>query len=56
MQGNYDKALEQLLEIVKRDRAYEDDAGRKARLKLFDMLGDNALVHQFRRKMMAALY
>ncbi len=56
MQGNYDKALEQLLEIVKRDRAYEDDAGRKAMLKLFDMLGDNALVHQFRRKMMAALY
>ena len=56
MQGNYEKALEQLLEIVKRDRQYEDDAGRKAMLKLFDILGDNELVHQYRRKMMAALY
>lgn len=56
MQGNYEAALEQLLEIVKRDRNYEEDAGRKAMLKLFDMLGDNELVHQYRRKMMAALY
>lgn len=56
MQGTYDKALEQLLEIVKRDRQYEDDAGRKTMLKLFEMLGDNELVHQYRRKMMAALY
>ena len=56
MQGDYEKALEQLLEIVKRDRQYEDDAGRKAMLKLFDMLGTNDLVHQYRRKMMAALY
>ena len=55
-QGEYEKALEQLLEIVKRDRQYEDDAGRKAMLKLFDMLGNNELVHQYRRKMMAALY
>jgi len=56
MQGNYEAALAQLLEIVKRDRNYEDDAGRKAMLKLFDMLGDTELVHQYRRKMMAALY
>ena len=56
MQGHYEKALEQLLEIVKRDRQYEDDAGRKAMLKLFEILGDNPLVHQYRRKMMAALY
>ena len=56
LQGNYEKAFEQLLEIVKRDRHYEEDAGRKTMLKLFDMLGDNALVHQYRRKMMAALY
>lgn len=56
MQGEYEKALEQLLEIVKHDRQYEDDGGRKAMLKLFDMLGDNPLVSLYRRKMMAALY
>ena len=56
MQGNYEQALDQLLEIVKHDRNYEDDAGRKAMLKLFEILGDNELVHQYRRKMMAALY
>jgi len=56
MQGHYEKAFEQLLEIVKYDRQYEDDAGRKAMLKLFDMLGDNPLVSQYRRKMMAILY
>ena len=56
IQGNYEKALDQLLEVVKRDRQYEDDAARKDMLKIFDMLGDNELVHQYRRKMMAALY
>lgn len=56
MSGDYEKALQQLLEIVKRDRKFEDDAGRKTMLKLFELLGDNELVHQYRRKMMAALY
>ncbi|MFO7602931.1 MAG: thioredoxin [Gammaproteobacteria bacterium] len=56
LHGQYEQALAQLLEIVRRDRQYEDDAGRKAMLKLFDMLGDHALVHEYRRKMMAALY
>lgn len=56
MQGEYEKAFEQLLKIIQHDREYEDDAGRKAMLKLFDMLGDNPLVPQYRRKMMAILY
>lgn len=56
MSGDYEKAMQQLLEIVKRDRQFEDDIGRKSMLKLFDLLGDNELVHQYRRKMMAALY
>ena len=56
MEGDYDNAMQQLLEIVKRDRQFEDDAGRKTMLKLFELLGDNELVHQYRRKMMAALY
>lgn len=56
MQGEYEKALDQLIELVKTDRKYDDDAGRKAMLKIFDMLGDHELVHRYRRKMMAALY
>ena len=56
MQGMYEKALEQLLALIKTDRQYQDDAPRKAMLKIFDMLGDTELVHSYRRKMMASMY
>jgi putative thioredoxin len=39
MAGSYDAALENLLELVRRDRAYGDDAGRRALLEVFSMLG-----------------
>ena len=56
LQGQFEVAFEQLLEIVKRDRNYHDDAGRKALLKLFDLLGDNhELVSSYRRKLAMAL-
>lgn len=52
LRGNYAAAMEQLLEIVRRDRKYNDDAGRKGLLKLFEQLGnDNELVAQYRRKL-----
>lgn len=56
VQGDYAKALEQLLALVRYDRQYENDAARKAMLKIFDMLGDTELTQTYRRKMMAALY
>ena len=56
MEGKYEPALEQLLELIKYDRQYEDDAPRKAMLKIFDMLGDSELVYSYCRKMMASLY
>ena len=56
MQGKYEQALEQLLELIKYDRQFEDEAPRKAMLKIFDMLGDTDLVHTYRRKMMASMY
>lgn len=56
LQGQFELAFEQLLEIVKRDRNYNDDAGRKALLKLFELLGDNhELVNSYRRKLALAL-
>jgi len=56
-QGRYQEALEQLLDIMKRDRKYGDDAGRKGMLKVFDMLGGKGeLVSRYRQKMAALLY
>ena len=56
-QGNYEAALEQLLEIMKRDRKYNDDAGRKGILKVFEMLGGSGeLVTRYRQKMASLLY
>jgi putative thioredoxin len=56
-QGNYAAAMEQLFEIMKRDRAYNDDAGRKGLLGLFEMLGpENPLTAEYRRKMSSLLF
>lgn len=56
LQGQFELAFEQLLDLVKRDRQYQDDAGRKALLKLFDLLGDqHELVSSYRRKLAMAL-
>jgi putative thioredoxin len=54
---DYDRALEQFLEIVHRDRRYRDDGARKAMLAVFDLLGDdNPLVRDYRKRLMMALY
>ena len=36
----YEDAMDQLLEIVKRDRKFNDDAGRKGLVDIFNMLGN----------------
>lgn len=56
-QAAYEKALEQFLEIMRRDRKYGDDAGRKGMLKVFEMLGGKGeLVSRYRQKMAGLLY
>lgn len=56
-QARYEEALDQLLEIMKRDRNYGDDAARKGILKVFDMLGGSGeTVSQYRQKMANLLY
>ncbi len=55
-QTKFEPALEQLFEIMKRDRRYNDDAGRKGLLNLFEMLGSsNPLVSQYRRRIATML-
>jgi len=53
----YEPALEQLLEIIRRDRKWNGEAGRKTMLAVFDLLGaQHDLVTQYRRKLASALY
>ncbi len=54
---DFASALEQLLEIVRRDRAFEDDAGRRKMLAVFEMAAaDPALVADYRRRLSSTLY
>jgi len=56
LRGDFISAMEQLLEIVRRDRTYHDDAGRAGLLKIFEILGnEHELVTQYRRKLAQAL-
>lgn len=52
----YEEAMQQLLELMRKDRSYGDDAARKALLKLFDILGDDPRVPRYRSKMMSLIY
>jgi len=53
----FDQALEQLMEIVRRDRAFQDEAARKTMLTVFEMLGpENDLVRDYRRRLAGALH
>jgi len=55
--GDLETALAGLLALLKRDRAYGDDAARKTMILIFDLLGgEDPLVSAFRSKMLSALY
>jgi len=56
LRGDYAAAMDQLLEIVRRDRNYNDEAGRTGLLKIFEMLGhQHELVGQYRRRLAQTL-
>jgi putative thioredoxin len=56
LHGDYPGAMDELLEIVRTDRKYNDDAGRKAMLAVFSLLGGSGeIVNQYRRKLSMAL-
>lgn len=56
---DYRAALEQLLELVRRDRCWQDEAARKSMLDLFALLGGNPqwddLVREFRLRLARTL-
>lgn len=55
--GENDEAMECLLKIMIIDRLYDDDAGRRGLLALFDMLGgEHPSVQKYRRKMFTLMH
>ncbi|MGQ0751834.1 MAG: tetratricopeptide repeat protein [Betaproteobacteria bacterium] len=53
----YTPALDHLLEIVRRDRAFRDDIGRRTMLQIFGVLGNQGeLVSEYRRRLASAMY
>lgn len=56
LENDYEPALQQLLEIVKRNREFGDDAGRRHMVALLKMLGSsNDLVGKYRNRLSMAL-
>ncbi len=51
LQQRFEEAIEHLLTLMSKDRQYGEDAARKALLRLFDMLGDDPLVTDARRRL-----
>jgi putative thioredoxin len=57
LEGDYQDAMEQFLLLIQRDRGFGDDAGRKALLSVFNLLGDqDPRVARFRKRMFNILH
>jgi len=55
--GEYEVALEQFMDILRRNPQFEDGAGRKGLIALFEMLGnEDPLVVTYRRRMFSLLH
>jgi putative thioredoxin len=55
--GNPEAAMESFLYILQHDRQFNDDAGRKALLGVFELLGnEHELTGRYRRRMFTALH
>ena len=53
---DYESSMQLLLELMRKNRSYGDDAGRSGLLKVFELLGDDPLVGQYRRRMASLMY
>jgi len=50
-------AMEAFLAIIRQDRDFRDDAGRKALLSVFELLGsDHELVSRYRRQLFTLMH
>ncbi len=57
LEGGYEPALQQLLEIIRKDRNWNEEAGRKRMLTIFDLLrGEDELAGRYRRQMFNLLH
>ncbi len=56
VEGRHEDALSGYLEVVRADRHWQDDAGRLAMLNLFEQLGDDPLVREYRNKLALVLF
>jgi putative thioredoxin len=55
--GDHEAALKHLLELMRRDRRFGDDAGRKGLVAVFTLLGNQGpIVSRYRSKMSSLLY
>lgn len=56
LENNFEAALEHLLELLRKDRKFGDDAARKAMVQIFEMAGEDPAVSAYRGRMMNLLY
>jgi putative thioredoxin len=56
LDGNHEGALEQFLEIMRRDRKFDDDLGRRTLIAAFDLVDDAELVSKTRKRMASLLF
>lgn len=56
LDGDAPSALDAFLELMRRDRKYGDDLGRRALIQAFDLVEDTDLVAQVRRRMSSLLF
>jgi len=54
--SRWQEAMDQLLEVIRIERKFRDDAARKAMLAIFELCGDPQLVGVYRRKLSAGLF
>ncbi|MBL4711782.1 MAG: tetratricopeptide repeat protein [Gammaproteobacteria bacterium] len=56
VRGDYESGLETLLGLMSRDPEFRDQAARKTMITIFDILGEDPLATEYRRKMSSLLH
>lgn len=53
--GRHAEGMDELLEMIRRDKTWNEEAARKTMLSVFNLLGASPLVSEYRRKLASAL-